>query len=570
MQRGENIAVFQMESGGMTNACRQLEPDRIEEVIALLALYRPGPMDLIPSFIKRKKGEEKVEYLHPLLEDVSKETYGILIYQEQVQKAANLLAGYTLGAADVLRRAMGKKKPEEMAKQREIFVKGCAETNGISEKKANDIFDLLEKFAGYGFNKSHSAAYGIITYRTAYLKAHYPVEFMAAVLSYEVNSTEKIALFVSECQRMGITILPPDLNRSALKFAPECIEGSTVPNAIRYGLSAVKNVGEGAMEGAIREREANGPFKSLEDFCQRVDARLINKRLMEALIKVGALDFTGEDRAAMFARIDSVLSNAAGRQKEKKAGVVSLFGDEELGAAKNPLATAAAPESWGKEQIMGFEKELLGFFVSGHPLDKYRHVFDNKHITSVADLHELKEERTTVRCAGTIQRLEIKFTKKDNRPFATFAIEDFTGTIEVIAWNETYEKCKDVIKDGAPVGIKARAEKDSRTEAIRLTAQEIKPLPLPEETDEGKAAAAKGAKRRVAKVKPISLRLDSVRHTEADLDAIRSIIQSHPGEVPVELHVRIPGGHEALLSAGEEFRVDANDRLRKGLGLWLA
>jgi len=570
MQRGENVAVFQMESGGMTNACRQLEPDRIEEVIALLALYRPGPMDLIPSFIKRKKGEEKVEYLHPLLEDVSKETYGILIYQEQVQKAANLLAGYTLGAADVLRRAMGKKKPEEMAKQREIFVKGCAETNGISEKKANDIFDLLEKFAGYGFNKSHSAAYGIITYRTAYLKAHYPVEFMAAVLSYEVNSTEKIALFVSECQRMGITILPPDVNRSALKFAPECIEGSTVPNSIRYGLSAVKNVGEAAMEGAIREREKSGPFASLEDFCHRVDARLINKRLMEALIKVGAFDFTGEDRAAMFARIDSVLSNAAGRQKEKKAGVVSLFGDEELGSARNPLPGATAPEPWSKEQIMAFEKELLGFFVSGHPLDKFRHVFESKHITTVADLQELKEEKTTVRCAGTIQRLEIKYTKKDNRPFATFAIEDFTGTIEVIAWNETFEKCREFIQDGAPVGIKARAEKDSRTEAIRLTAQEVKPLPPPEENEASANGSGKAAKRRVLKVKPLSLRLDAVRHTEADLDAICSVIRAHPGEVPVELHVRIAGGHEAMLAAGDEFRVELSEGLRRGLGRWLS
>jgi DNA polymerase-3 subunit alpha len=570
MQRGENIAVFQMESGGMTNACRQLEPDRIEEVIALLALYRPGPMDLIPSFIKRKKGEEVVTYLHPLLEEVSKETYGILIYQEQVQKAANLLAGYSLGAADMLRRAMGKKKPEEMAKQRVIFVKGCADTNNIPENKANDIFDLLEKFAGYGFNKSHSAAYGIITYRTAYLKAHYPVEFMAAVLSFEVNSTEKIALFVSECQRMGIAILPPDVNRSAIKFAPECIEGSTVPNAIRYGLSAVKNVGEGAMEGTIKERETNGPFKSLEDFCQRVSSKLINKRLMEALIKVGAFDFTGEDRAAMFARIDSVLSNAAGKQKEKQAGVVSLFGDEELTSARNPLPGAAAPEPWGKEAVMGFEKELLGFFVSGHPLDKFRHVFENKHITTVADVQELKEERSTVRCAGTIQRLEIKFTKKDNRPFATFAIEDFTGTIEVIAWNDTYEKFKENIKDGAPVGLKARAEKDSRTEAIRLTAQEIKPLPPPDENEDGNGAPTKTAKRRAAKVKPLSLRLDAVRHTEADIDAICSVIRSHPGEVPVELLVRIPSGEEAHLAAGEEFRVELNDRVRRALGLWLA
>jgi DNA polymerase III subunit alpha len=265
-----------------------------------------------------------------------------------------------------------------------------------------------------------------------------------------------------------------------------------------------------------------------------------------------------------------VLSNAAGRQKEKKAGVVSLFGDEEMVSARNPLPGATAPKPWGKEEIMVFEKELLGFFVSGHPLDKFRHIFDNKHVTTLADLQEQKEEKSTVRCAGTIQRLEIKFTKRDNRPFATFAIEDYTGTIEVIAWNETYEKCKDVIKDGAPVGIKARAEKDSRTDAVRLTAQEIKPLQPPEENEDGTVRSGKGSKKRVAKVKPLSLRLDAVRHTEADLDAIYAVIRAHPGEVPVELHVRILGGQEALLSAGEEFRVEPNDRLRKALGLWLA
>ncbi|MFZ4763393.1 MAG: DNA polymerase III subunit alpha [Roseimicrobium sp.] len=568
LQRGETMAVFQMESGGMTNACRQLEPDRIEEVIALLALYRPGPMDLIPSFIKRKKGEEKVEYLHPLLEDVSKETYGILIYQEQVQKAANLLAGYTLGAADMLRRAMGKKKPEEMAMQREIFVKGCAETNQISEKKANDIFDLLEKFAGYGFNKSHSAAYGIITYQTAFLKAHYPVEFMAAVLSYESGNTDKLAGFVSECQRMGITILPPDVNRSALKFAPECIAGSTAPNAIRFGLAAVKNVGEAAMAGAVAEREQRGPFGSLEDFCHRLDSKLINKRLMEALIKVGAFDWTDEDRRAMHERIDAVLASAAGKQKEKRAGLVSLFGDDELGAAQNFLPSAAAPTPWSKEEVMTFEKELLGFFVSGHPLDKFRHVFESKHVTTIATVMEEKKEKSTVRCAGMIQRFETKYTKKDNRAFATFVLEDFTGTIEVIAWSESFEKCKEAIQDGAAVGIRARTEKDSRSDAMRLTAQEVTALPLP--TEEQTAAVKGKASKKAPKVQPLVLRIDAVRHTESDLDAICAVLQANPGEVPVELKMRSRSGHEALLTAGDTFRVALNDDLRKALGLWLA
>ncbi|MFM2168356.1 MAG: polymerase subunit alpha, partial [Verrucomicrobiota bacterium] len=276
IKRGETVAVFQMESGGMVNTCKQLGPDTIEEIIAILALYRPGPMQFIPDYIARKKGLEKVEYPHPLLEKIAKETYGILVYQEQVMQAANVLAGFSLGGADMLRRAMGKKDAAEMARQRLIFVEGCLKTNGIAEKQANAVFDLLEKFAQYGFNKSHSAAYGIVTYRTAYLKANYPVEFMAGVLSYEISNPDKIANFVSECFEMGIKVLPPDINKSALKFAPEYVaelatDDSGIPNAIRYGLSAIKNVGEGAMEAAIAEREQNGPFLSLEDFAARMD-----------------------------------------------------------------------------------------------------------------------------------------------------------------------------------------------------------------------------------------------------------------------------------------------------------
>lgn len=557
LRKGETIAVFQMESGGMALTCRQLEPDKIEEIIALLALYRPGPMDLIPDFIKRKKGEQRVEYLHPLLEDVSKETYGILIYQEQVQKAANLLAGYSLGAADLLRRAMGKKKPEEMEKQRTIFVKGCGETNQIPAKKANDIFDLLEKFAGYGFNKSHSAAYGIVTYRTAYLKANYPVEFMAAVLSYEVNSTDKLAGFVSECQRMGITILPPDVNKSSLKFAPECIDGSEVPNAIRYGLAAVKNVGEAAMAAAIVERTKNGPFTSLEDFCARVDSRMINKRLMEPLIKVGGFDWTGQDRAGMCFVLDEVLSNASSRQKERKAGMVSLFDDDTMGATKNTLAKSAGPPPWKKEELMAFEKELLGFFVSGHPLDNYRHIYESKYITRIADVQEVKEERVSLRVAGLIQRLEVKYTKKDNRAFATFALEDFSGTVEVISWSEGYEKFKDLLVDGGVIGMKGRCEKDSRSETIRMTVQEVKPLkPVKPEKPNGKA-------------KPLALYMDVLKHGPKDLDAIHKILTDHPGETPVHLRIMTASGEEAVLRVGRSLNVEVNDKLQQALKAWV-
>ncbi len=298
LNRAETIGIFQLE-GGMTGFCKQFDFKLIDDIIALSALYRPGPMDLIPDYIKRKKGLAKIKYEHPLLEEVCADTYGVMIYQEQVMAAANRLAGYSLGQADLLRRAMGKKDREKMAKERAVFIEGCARVNKIPEKKANSIFDLLEKFAGYGFNKSHSAAYGLISYQTAYLKANYPVEFMAGLLSNEINNTDKISTFVGECKRMGIPILPPDVNRSGLKFTPEIVTEQPDPSsenggsttAIRYGLAAIKNVGQGAMEVAIAEREENEEYTSLEDFCRRLDSRIANRKILENLVKCGAFDF---------------------------------------------------------------------------------------------------------------------------------------------------------------------------------------------------------------------------------------------------------------------------------------
>src|SRR4030088_1202789 len=295
---GETIGLFQMESGWITNLAKQFNVKKLDDIIALIALYRPGPMELIPEFVKAKKGKAPIKYLHPLLEEICSDTYGVMIYQEQVMAAASKIGGYSLAPADLLRRAMGKKEKKTMAKERKNFIEGCARTNNIPEKKANAIFDLLEKFAGYGFNKSHSAAYGLISYQTAYLKANYPVEFMAGLLSNEINNTEKISVFVGECKRMGIPILPPDVNRSGLKFTPENA------TSIRYGLAAIKNVGQGAMEAAIREREHAGQFSPLEDFCRRLDSRVANRKMLESLVKCGAFDFLGHGRAELFAGID--------------------------------------------------------------------------------------------------------------------------------------------------------------------------------------------------------------------------------------------------------------------------
>jgi DNA polymerase-3 subunit alpha len=572
IKRGETVAVFQMESGGMVNTCKQLGPDTIEEIIAILALYRPGPMQFIPDYIKRKKGEEQVEYPHPLLEKVAKETYGILVYQEQVMQAANFLAGFSLGQADLLRRAMGKKDAAEMARQRLIFVEGCLKTNDIKEKTANSIFDLLEKFAQYGFNKSHSAAYGIVTYRTAYLKANYPVEFMAAVLSYEISNPDKIANFVSECFEMGIRVLPPDINKSSLKFAPERFETEDeTPNAIRYGLSAIKNVGEGAMEAAIAEREKNGPFTSLEDFAARLDNRAVNKKLMEALVKSGAFDFTGELRAVMFAKLEQVLASAASMQKDKKSGQGGLFDDFDLAKPKSKKNVPEAPSIvWSTDEVLAFEKELLGFYVSGHPLDSYRGHFDSVKLTKIAAIEEIdtKEKACTITIAGILSQLEVRYSKKDNRPFATFKVEDFTGVQEMMCWSDDYEKLKDVLANGAVMAFRVRVSKDQKTDGNRVTCNDAKPLKPKAAKPRNTSDPAVDAPKPPPPPKPIVLKLNTRQHDETDLERIHEVLTQFPGTLPVFLEIS-QNGHKARLEVDETLRVTPSADLRRALTVWL-
>jgi len=572
IKRGETVAVFQMESGGMVNTCKQLGPDTIEEIIAILALYRPGPMQFIPDYIKRKKGEEKVEYPHPLLEKIAKETYGILVYQEQVMQAANVLAGFSLGQADLLRRAMGKKDAAEMARQRLIFVEGCLKTNNISDKQANAVFDLLEKFAQYGFNKSHSAAYGIVTYRTAYLKANYPVEFMAAVLSYEISNPDKIANFVSECFEMGIKVLPPDINKSSLKFAPERFDTEDEnPNAIRYGLSAIKNVGEGAMEAAIEEKTKNGPFTSLEDFAARLDNRAVNKKLMEALVKSGAFDYTGELRAVMFAKLEQVLASAASMQKDKKSGQGGLFDDFDLAKPKLKKNEPETPSIvWTTDEVLAFEKELLGFYVSGHPLDSYRGHFDSVKLTKIAAIEEIdtKEKACTITIAGIMSQLEVRYSKKDNRPFATFKVEDFTGVQEMMCWSDDYEKLKEVLADGAVMACRVRVSKDQKTDGNRVTCNDAKPLKPKAAKPRNAGDPAPDAPKPASPPKPIILRLNTRQHDETDLERIHEVLSQFPGSLPVFLEIS-QNGHKARLEVGDELRVTPGPDLRRALTVWL-
>ncbi|MEM7146595.1 MAG: DNA polymerase III subunit alpha [Verrucomicrobiota bacterium] len=598
LNAGETTGVFQLESGGMVNLCRQFGVDRIEDIIALIALYRPGPMDLIPDFIARKKGKTKIKYLHPLLEEVSEETYGILIYQEQVMKAANLLAGYSLGDADLLRRAMGKKKLEVMQEQRRIFVEGCKRENGIPEREANAIFDLLEKFAGYGFNKSHSAAYGLISYHTAYLKANYPVEFMAALLSNEVNNTDKIAIFVAECRRMGIEILPPDVNRSGLKFGPEAGEGGE--RAIRYGLAAIKNVGEGAMAMAIGEREGEGEYGSLEDFAMRLDTRSVNRKLLESLIRAGAFDFVGETRAGMFERLEQVTASAASAQRDKASGQGSFFDEMDDGSggmAGGPGGSGGGDVAeWPEAELLSHERNLLGFYVTGHPLDAHRDVVENGRFSRLADLGELKEGRKKYYFAGIIDTMDVKYTKREGKPFATMRVEDYTGGAEVMVWSEVYVKHSASLTEGAIVALAATVELDDRTETRRLTAAEFWTMEQAAERirkreakrgteggggDGGEPANGDGGERRVVSgsgngngtngggEEVLVLHLACAETTAEDLLSIREIVSEHRGETPLRLRMRTESGREVEIRAGARFGVENCEELHRKLSVWL-
>lgn len=554
LNRGETIGVFQLESGGMISLCRQFEISSIDDIIALIALYRPGPMDLIPDYIKRKKGKTKIKYEHPLLEEVCADTYGIMIYQEQVQRAANLLAGYSLGEADLLRRAMGKKDREKMAAERKRFIDGALKVNGIKTDKANAIFDLLEKFAGYGFNKSHSAAYALVSYQTAYLKANHPVEFMAALLSNEINNTDKISVFVAECQRMGMEILPPDINLSSLKFIPD---PERRDRAIRFGLAGIKNVGGTAMTQVLEERGQEGSFASLEDFCSRVDSRKANRKTLESLIRSGAFDFTGEHRAGLFHRLEGVMASSAAAHRDRASGQGSLFDMMDVDNSAAPTSSDSEVPEWSSSEQLAHEKELLGFYVTGHPLDSYRELFAARGFTPINEL-VTADDRSTVKIAGALSEVDKKYTRKDNKPFAIVQLEDLTGQIEILIWNDVFMKHSAALEKGRVVSLTARLDK--REEDIRLVAQEIEVLKEPGSAGKRKAEVRTGPVRLV-------LRIDHT--TDGDLDFIRSIVEKAPGSRELFLEFRHPSGNRVLMKAGEKLKIDFNDTVRRELAPWV-
>ena len=553
LNRGETMGVFQLESGGMVETCKKYEIRSIDDIIDLIAVYRPGAMQFIDQMLDVKKGK-KASYEHPLLETVCGNTYGVMIYQEQVQNAAKLLAGYSLGKADLLRRAMGKKDKEKMAKERAGFIQGCKDTNNIGEKLAGAIFDKIEMFAGYGFNKSHSACYGHISYWTAYMKANHPVEFMAALLSNEVNNTDKIAVFVAECHRMKIEILPPNLNKSLLRFAPETT--GTGALAIRYGLAAIKNVGEAAMASAIREREESGPFLSLDDFSSRLDSKVINKRILENLVKAGALDWTGENRATMFSRLEQVVASASSAQRDKASGQSSLFDAMDFSPppVKKDSPSAKSIEEWPKDDRLAHEKELLGFYVTGHPLDKFRGLLDSDKYNRIGliDEIELENPRERYPIAGMIRSMETRMTKA-GKPFGILTVEDFTGSCEVMLWSESFVPARDsgILAPGNIIRLKIAIQLDDRTGGRRLTGSNIEELKTKKPSPSGKG--------------PLELLIWTHRHTEKDLDEIRYHITGHPGETPVILHFQNSAGKRLSLQPSGIYHVKRSTELLQAL-----
>jgi DNA polymerase III subunit alpha len=526
--RGDTTAIFQFESHGMRDILRRYQPSRIEDLTALNALYRPGPIQggMIDDFINRKHGKTKVTYELPQLKDILEETYGVILYQEQVMQIANCLAGFSLGEADILRRAMGKKKKEEMAAQRAKFLAGCAK-NKIPEKKAERIFDLMEEFAGYGFNKSHSCAYALLAYQTAYLKTHYPVEFMAALLTSETGNTEKAVKYINEARGMAISILPPDVNESDLYFTP-------VGDSIRFGLAAIKNVGENTAKAIRESRLSAGEFKSLYDFCERIETRFLNKRVFESLIKSGAVDSLG-GREQMLASVDDAINALQRAARSKESGQHGLLFGGGSSEPKVHFELRDAP-SWSEEERLASEYAMLGFYVSGHPLEKYSSLLKDMNVLSLEQVEGQRNGKELM-VAGLIVGTRPMRSRKGAR-WAIFTLQDMTGVQELLTFPESFARLENILKPGTPLLLKVKVQIEEA--GTRLSLQEARRL-------QDLAQRAPASEFRV--------RLDLQTLSEDAMARLEALFAKAPGPSVVIFELRSPDGTLAMLQSQQRVRV---------------
>ena len=535
MGKGETTGVFQLESSGMRDVLRKLKPDRFEDIIAVVALYRPGPMDNIPRYIACKHGEEQPDYLHPALEGILKETFGIMIYQEQVMQIAQELSGYSLGGADLLRRAMGKKIKSEMDAQRKDFVEG-AKKRGVSEAKAVQIFEQVEKFAGYGFNKSHAAAYALVAYQTAWLKANHPVEFLAASMTYDMGNTDKLNVFRQEIERLGIKLLPPDINRSRAGFTVERDESGAL--AIRYALAAIRNVGAGAIEAMVVEREANGPFKDLADFSRRIDHRHLNKRQLESLAAAGAFDRLLPNRRRVFDAVEQLLRHATLAAEERSSAQVSLFGG---GMVEPPRMQLPDIPDWPAIERLQHEFDAIGFYLSAHPLDAYETTLKRLSAIRYAELAAWRAGRldtNRAKLAGIVVGKQERTSAKGNR-FAFLQLTDASGMYEVTVFSETLSASRELMEPGKAllVTVDVRVEEES----FRLTAQSIVSL------DQAAAQAAVGLRVFLNDPKPV--------------ESLKSILaRQGRGRSRIALVLELGRDREVEMSLNETFALSAQAR----------
>ncbi|MGE4318523.1 MAG: DNA polymerase III subunit alpha [Deferribacterales bacterium] len=538
LTHGDTTGVFQLESSGMKNLLKKLKPEEFEDIIALVALYRPGPMEsgMLDSYVKRKWGEEEIDYIFPDLEEILKETRGVVIYQEQVMQIAQIIGGYSLGSADNLRRAMGKKKASEMEKQKEFFLRGDgknipgAKKLGYDMAMAEDLFDKLAKFAGYGFNKSHSAAYAMVSYQTAWLKANYPVEYMAAILSCEIDKGEKIVTFTEECKSMGIEVHAPDINKSGASFV---IDGKT----IRFGLGAIKNVGMNAIELALKVREEGGEFKSIYDFCARVDLRLCNKKVLESLIKAGAFDSTGRNRRQLLQVLEPALEEGQRKQKMEAQGIISLesFLEETPEEGGEPEHYYPDVTEMPENELLKMEKEVLDFYISNHPLAIYNNILK----TFASPLNDLKEPTSdgAFVVGGLIKNIKNIFTKKGDK-MAFVTIEDMDGELDVVVFPKVYE---DALKHlTADKIIIVAGNVNHKDEETVILADKIMDVP---------EAVAMLTER-------VIIKLSSVGMTHDIISKLKTIIGTHKGNVPVSFLLERPKTFAVYINAGDDFRIE--------------